>query len=125
MSVTAETVRYYTRIGLLSPDRHPTNDYKIYGQEQQTRLRFVIAARSLGFSLEDIRQILDVADSGKTPCPVVRELIEVRLQEVEQRFQHMAHLRDRMHAAVADWRSKPDKAPTGQMICHLIEGFTE
>ena len=125
MGVTGDTVRYYTRIGLLSPGRDPANGYKTFGEKEQRRLRFIIDARSLGFSVEDIRQILDVADHGKTPCPMVRELIEVRLRELEERFQHMASLRQRMRDAVNAWKNAPDKEPDGHAICHLIEEFTQ
>lgn len=125
MGVTPDTVRYYTRIGLLAPDRNPANGYKSYGEKQRKRLRFITDARSLGFSVEDIRQILDVADSGKTPCPMVREMIEARLQELEDRFQNMVRLRQRMLDAVSTWQNKPDREPNGHAICHLIEEFAK
>ncbi|WP_461480694.1 MerR family transcriptional regulator [Porticoccus sp.] len=124
MGLSADTVRYYTRIGLLAPDREPANSYKRYGEKQQRRLRFISDARALGFSVDDIRQILEVADNGKTPCPMVRELIELRLGELEERFQHMARLRQRMLEAVATWKNKPDREPTGHAVCHLIEEFS-
>ena len=125
MGVTADTVRYYTRIGLLTPNKNPTNGYKTYSEKECHRLRFITDARVLGFSVEDIRQILDVADHGKTPCPMVRELIELRLRELEARFQHMASLRQRMRDAVNSWKNTPDREPDGHAICHLIEEFAK
>ncbi len=125
LNVTADTVRYYTRIGLLTPSRNPENRYKEYSEQDRTRLRFILSARQLGFSVEDITQILGVADQGQSPCPLVRRLIDQRLHETEQRFQETLQLRERMLAAVGDWNRLPDCAPTGHMICHLIEQFAE
>ena len=121
--VKKDTVRYYTRIGLLRPSKSLENGYKFYSAKEQIRLKFILSARDLGFSIEDIKQIISESDQGKTPCPTVRVLIEKRLHETEQRFIEMAKLRDRMRIAVATWDDKPDKEPCNNVICHLIEDF--
>ena len=48
-----------------------------------------------------------------------------RLDEVTKRFNDTAKLRDRMEAALESWGSTPDRTPTGDMICHLIESFSD
>jgi DNA-binding transcriptional MerR regulator len=121
--VKKDTVRYYTRIGLLHPTKSVGNGYKFYGAKEQARLRFILSARDLGFSIDDIKQIVLEADLGKTPCPTVKELIKKRLEETEKRFIEMAKLRDRMRIAVESWHDKPDKEPCNNVICHLIEDF--
>ena len=123
LGVTADTIRFYTRKGLLRPERCPTNGYREYGPQDQSRLRFILSAKHLGFSLKDITQILKEADKCETPCPMVRELIERRLYEVEKRFQDMTLLRKRMRKAAEDWKAKPDGMPDGHTICNLIENF--
>lgn len=124
LAITPDTVRYYTRVGYLTPKKNRANGYKKYDENDQQRLRFILSARQLGFSVSDIGHILAEADKGKSPCPMTRELLEKRLDETEQRFQETVTLRNRMKAAVDSWRSKPDKVPTGKMICHLIEEFS-
>ena len=123
LQVSTDTVRYYTRVGFLHPIKSATNGYKHYGDDDLQRLRFILSARHLGFSVADISQILAESDSGHSPCPLVRELIERRLRETEQRFQETQKLRHRMHAAVEEWRHLPDAMPDGHAICHLIEDF--
>lgn len=123
LGVTADTVRFYTRINMLNPKKNKTNGYREYSQQDINRLRFVLSARHLGFSVEDIQQILAHADKKKSPCPRVRRLIDQRLHETEQQFTETLKLRDRMQRAVVEWSQKPDKVPTGNMICHLIEDF--
>ena len=70
-NVSADTIRHYTKLGLLSPERDTANGYRRYGIQQERRLRFLLSAKRLGFSLKDIREILDMAASGDTPCPIV------------------------------------------------------
>lgn len=123
LGITADTVRFYTREGFLKPARNTLNGYKEYSSQDKSRLRFILSARNLGFTVEDIRQILGEADQGKTACPLVRQVINERLQQMEQRLNDAQRLRDRMLAAVKEWDKKPDHAPTGHMICHLIEEF--
>lgn len=65
-NVSADTIRHYTKLGLLSPERDTVNGYRRYGIEQERRLRFLLSAKRLGFSLKDIRAILDMAASGDT-----------------------------------------------------------
>ncbi len=100
------------------------NGYREYSDNDVKRLRFVLSARQLGFSVEDIQEILGHADKKKTPCPTVRRLIDQRLHETEERLTETLKLKDRMQRAVLEWNQKPDKAPTGHMLCHLIEEFT-
>jgi len=118
-------VRFYTRNGLLTPTKNNINGYKSYDDKNQQRLAFIISARQLGFSVDDIRQILAEADQGHSACGLVRQLIEQKLSETEQQFQQTLALRNRLTLAINDWQEKPDKAPTSEMICHLIEGFME
>lgn len=122
LNTTPDTVRYYTRIGLIEPIKSPVNGYKTYGKTVQQRLKFILSARQLDFSVEEIRETLTEADKGHTACPLVREIVEHRLAETEKQFQEALLLREKLRNAISDWQSKPDKAPTGQMICHLIEG---
>lgn len=121
--LTADAVRFYAKEGLLKPKKIKTNGYYDYDDKERRRLRFIVSARQLGFTLADIKEILAVADTGKTPCPLVRRLIDLGPHETQKRFENTTELRQRMQAAVNEWNRKPDKAPTGTMVCHPIEEF--
>uniref|UniRef100_UPI003561315F MerR family transcriptional regulator n=1 Tax=Pseudomonas sp. TaxID=306 RepID=UPI003561315F len=62
-TVSTETVRHYTDLGLLRPSRDPHNGYQHYVNDDLQRLRFIARARRLGFSLKDVQSILARADS--------------------------------------------------------------
>jgi DNA-binding transcriptional MerR regulator len=124
LRVPPDTVRYYTRIGLISPQTNTGNGYKKYREQDRKRLYFILNARNLGFSIKDIQEILFESDKGHSSCPLVRTIIEKRLIETERQFQQTLTLRNRMQAAIKEWSNKPDLAPTSEMICHLIEEFS-
>jgi len=124
LETTTDTVRYYTRMGLLKPNKS-INGYKFYSQKEVSRLKFILSARHLGFSVSDIKQILGEADDGKSACPLVRSLIKERLEETEKQFQAMLELREKMNSALNNWEQMEDKAPSAHMVCHLIEGFEQ
>ena len=77
----------------------------------------------MGFSIDDIEQIIGIANQGETPCPFVRELIAQRLAETEEKFNSLVKLREQMSLALTQWKEEPNKEPTADMICHLIENF--
>ena len=120
LGVSADTVRYYTRIGILHPMRSE-NSYHFYSEKDLHRLRFVLMAKQLGFSLVDIKSIIDVSESGETPCHLVREIMVDNLERLEQSIEENHRLFRRMKTAVKAWDDMPNQVPTGNTICTLIE----
>ena len=123
--VTAETVRHYVREGLLEPARDPHNNYQLFDEGALGRLRFILRARTLGFSLKEIRDIVAHADQGDSPCPLVRDMLSARLPEVQARIRELQSLAERMEQALTAWSTMPDGSPDGHTICQLIEHWNE
>ena len=123
--VEPHVVRYYTRIGLLSPSRDSHNGYKLFSREDVGRLRFIRKAKLLGYTLNEIARIIDHAGHGESPCPIVRDIIERRIWENRKKLDELLALQNRMEQALDDWRRRPDKLPDGDMLCHLIESFID
>ncbi|AHI29781.1 MerR family transcriptional regulator [Marinobacter similis] len=123
--VNPDTVRFYTREGLLNPSRNPDNNYQQFDADDLRRLRFARKARQLGFSLPEIRAILDQAEDHHSPCPMVREVFEQRLAEVEREISELQALRQRMTSALSAWQDMPDGTPDGHTICRLIEHWDD
>lgn len=122
-NVPADTVRHYTRIGLLRPDRDPINGYYQYRVSDSKRLEFIKKAKSLGYGLKEIEHILAESRKGKSPCPMVRELISQRIQANRAHLEQLMELQIRMENALASWEKMPDGVPNGDSICHLIESM--
>jgi len=121
--VSAHTVRYYERIGLLDATRHAANRYRSFGVAAVERLRFVQQAKRLGFSLAEIRKILDTCDTCASPCPLVREIVRARIVENAARIRELERLQCRLEQALRRWARMPDGAPDADAICHLIESL--
>lgn len=119
------TVRHYTNIGLLNPNQREDNGYKIYSQSDITLLRFITNAKELGFTLKEIAAIFDEADHGKSPCPIVRQIIDQRIAETRRQIKNLKKLQKKMETAKSKWEEMQDGMPDGHSVCHLIESFAE
>lgn len=84
--VTAVTIRYYERQGLM---RHPPRNcsgYRIYNDTDLDRLKFIRRSRRLGFSVDSVRELLDLADRMDAPCADVDARVSQHLNEVRERL---------------------------------------
>jgi len=66
--ITADTIRYYERIGVLPSASRTASGYRVYGDDALERVRFVKGAQSLGLRLDAIRELLDIRDRGGCLC---------------------------------------------------------
>jgi MerR family transcriptional regulator, Zn(II)-responsive regulator of zntA len=119
------TVRHYTRIGLLKPSRNLKNGYRLYKPSDKERLKFIAAAKELGFTLSEIEEVLDHAVHGDSPCPMVREIVERRVKENKEKIRELRRLQGRLEKAVDMWKSMKNSDPDGHSVCRLIESFAE
>jgi DNA-binding transcriptional MerR regulator len=86
------TVRYYDRRGLLKPRARTEGNYRIYDGDASERLRFIRAAVSNGFTLEDIATLLTFRDGNSPACREVQDLIADRLDELRSRAVELARV---------------------------------
>lgn len=124
-NVTLETVRFYTRKGLLDYQRDPSNGYKHYESDALNRLLFISQARHLGFSLKEIEEILETSEKGKSPCPSVRQMMAKKIQQTESKIQIMQNDLKKMKQAFESWKEQADGLPDDQSVCCLIETWSQ
>jgi DNA-binding transcriptional MerR regulator len=111
--VTADTIRYYERQGLLSPPRRSPSGYREYDQEVLDDLRFIKKAQALGLRLSDVREVLEISAGGRPPCEHVRATVSGRLAEVEERILELQALRCTLKETLA----RLDRAPPPRTGC--------
>jgi MerR family copper efflux transcriptional regulator len=121
--LTAPTIRYYESIGLLAPAPRSATGYRRYSDTTLEELRFIKKAQSLGFSLEEIGEILKLSRAGDTPCSHVLDLTRRHLKAVEERIQQLTRFRDQLGAEVAKWDGKQE--PTCRGLCQIIANAEE
>ncbi len=92
-------VRFYERRGLITSERL-ANGYRAYDQQAVNVLRFIGRAKGLGFSLEEVREILAVRRKGSRPCDCVTRMIERNLASIDQRIAELSRLRRQLRALI-------------------------
>ncbi len=100
----AETIRYYERIGLLPRPPRTTGNYRDYAAEHVSRLAFARRARELGFSIEQIRALFDLADRKEQSCEAVDAIAREHLTEVEQKIASLMALRRELDSIIGQCR---------------------
>lgn len=121
--VTPATVRYYSRVGLLSPGREAENGYRCFAAADLRRVVFVRQAQTLGLTIGDIKAILETVDHGETPCQQVRSLVELRLINVQEKIAELHATEMRISQAIEAWQETRDEAPADGELCPLIERY--
>ncbi|HDS1509981.1 heavy metal-responsive transcriptional regulator [Stenotrophomonas maltophilia] len=95
--VPIDTVRYYERQQLLPTAARSAGGYRIFGEQDLRRLRFIRRAKALGFSLEEIGELLALSDRHSQDMGSVRDTAQARLQDIAQRMEEL----QRMHTALS------------------------
>ena len=114
-----EALRFYEKSGLLEKPSRTMSGYRVYDADVLERLAFIKQSQALGFSLDEIKQIIDDARTGKSPCAEVREIVRHRLEELDARMREMRRYRKELSQTLEEWDRK-GQAPGH--ICGLIEG---
>lgn len=119
--VSAKTIRYYERIGLIgAAPREADNNYRRFDEGDVAILRFIGRARRLGFSIADIRALLSLYRDRTRPSREVKRLAEAHLARIERKIAELQTLR----AAIADLvaRCHGDERPECPILDALVEG---
>ncbi|MBI5136063.1 MAG: helix-turn-helix domain-containing protein [Nitrospirae bacterium] len=90
--VNAETIRYYERIGLLPRPRRTDGGHRLYDHGQRKRLVFIRRARELGFSVEEVRELLRLVDGGDHTCAEVKSVTVRHLADVRRKLADLGKL---------------------------------
>ena len=92
--VNVQTIRYYEREGLLAPPhRWPDSGYRDFDDDALARLRFIVSAKELGFTLREIQELLELRILPGESCREVKQLLKVKRADVERRIEDMRRLR--------------------------------
>jgi MerR family transcriptional regulator, copper efflux regulator len=118
--VPTRTIRYYEKIGLLSPASRGENRYRLYDQTDAERLRFIKSARALDFSLQEIAQILAARDHDEPPCGHVMSLIQSHIGEIETRIRELELLKTDLISLYSAGQELPEDVNMRSCVCHLI-----
>ena len=92
--VNTQTLRYYERRGLLPQPERTHSGYRAYTAEAVRVVRFVKRAQQLGFTLDEIEELLHLANGGPAPCEEAKTMARTRIADLQHRIEELAGMRD-------------------------------
>jgi DNA-binding transcriptional MerR regulator len=116
--VGIEALRFYEKSGLLNRPARTGSGYRLYHRNVLDRLAFIKRAQMLGFSLDEVKQIIAESAAGQSPCRDVREIVRQRLQELDERMAQMQRYRKELATALEEWEKVGESKGH---VCGLIE----
>jgi MerR family mercuric resistance operon transcriptional regulator len=99
--VNGETIRFYETKGLIPNPRRSAGGHRIYDQSHLKRLSFIRKTRELGFTIREVRGLLDLVDSDEYTCAEVRDQTIVHLRDVEQKLRDLQKMRRTLNSMVS------------------------
>lgn len=96
--LSVEAIRYYERVGLIRKAARTASGYRKFEPRVVRRLRFVQRAQELGFSLKEIRELLELRASPGAPAANVQELAQAKLEQIEGKLADLTRIRDALLA---------------------------
>ena len=123
--VGVQTLHYYERLGLLPPPNRSGANYRLYPPASLRQVQFIKKAQALGFTLEEIKEVLGLRERGRAPCRCVADVARKHLRELDARIAALREFRKSLAAVVPRW----EKETAGQRrcageFCDLIEQLT-
>lgn len=122
VGLATSAIRFYEDKGLIPEPERTESGYRDYEPDVVDRIRFIRAGQAVGLTLRELNEILQIRDQGESPCRHVTELLDARIQEVDQRIEELRVLHKdlaglRRTASVLDPADCPPES-----VCRIING---
>ncbi len=113
VGVAIDTIRFYEREGLLPEPQRRASGYRSYGEDAVSQLRFIRRAKSLGFTLEEIRELLALSADRQLGVKTVKQRAKQRLAAIEQRIADLQRVHDGLARLIdlCPGHGKPEECP--------------
>ena len=123
--ISPHVVRFYARTGLLKPGRNPSNGYKVFGQNEVKRLRFIRMAQCLGYSLAEIAELLRRLEDGETPCVLMEKILRERLVENQEKIELFVRKQALMERALRQMEKRIWSTSSMDGLCDHFQSLVE
>jgi DNA-binding transcriptional MerR regulator len=118
--VNVQTLRYYERRGILPEPRRSDSGYRSYDAQAVRTVRFVKSAQQLGFTLEEIDSLLELAAGGPRNCSAGKELATEKIGDLEAKIARLSIMRDSLRQLLATCDRSPNKRE-----CPLLDAIQD
>jgi DNA-binding transcriptional MerR regulator len=117
--VPIRTIRYYESLNLIQSLGRTEGGFRQFSSDVLTRLSFIKRAQSLGLSLQEIGEILQVYDGGKPACDDIQQKLKDKISEIDRQIEQLLTLRHELRGLLSGWDSLPTKPE--DTICPIIQ----
>ena len=118
-ALNVQTIRFYERAGLLEAAERTPSGYRQFEENTVERIQFIRKAQKIGYSLEEIRDLLSLRVSEENPCDWVRLMTEVKIAEINEKMRDLRELKSRLERLVGQCVAG---GPEGN--CPILESLT-
>jgi MerR family transcriptional regulator, copper efflux regulator len=119
--VPIKTIRYYEELGLLQASGRTEGGFRLFNSDVFARLSFIKRAQSLGLSLAEIKEFLDVHDQGDLPCDQIQVKLNDKIDEINRQIQQLQLLKLELVGLLSGWEKIPETPES--TICPIIDGI--
>ena len=116
--VNVETLRYYERRGLLPEPPRRASGYRQYSQDDVARLQFIKRAKELGFTLQEVQELLDLRVDPDTPCAMVKRRADLKIIDIEDKLRSLKKIKKALNKLAAPCSGR---GPVGD--CPILEAL--
>lgn len=120
LGVGVQTLHFYERERLIPPPPRTESGYRLYTPELIDRLHFIRKAQTLGLSLDQVREVLELVDHGATPCGRVRAALAEQLEEIDRRIHELQRFREELVAVTKHAAALGGRDSRGH-VCPIVE----
>lgn len=119
--VNIQTVRYYEQRGLVLPHGRSSGGYRLYTIDAVRVVRFIKRAQALGFSLDEVAELLELRRDVRGPVRTVRALASGKIADINTRLQGLMSMRDTLSRLVADCQCDAQASPEDCVILNALD----
>jgi len=120
--VKTSAIRYYESVGLLPPPQRSNAGYRLYAERHRSRLDFILRARALDLTLDEIGEIVAFDERGEAPCTHVDRLICDKIAEIETKITQLRRLQEELQALHEQAQALTlPIIGEGDCVCQIIE----
>ena len=116
LEINPETLRYYEKNKLIEPPKRLVNNYRVYREEDFKRMKFILMAKRLGFSLREIKELLNMSVLENSNREKIRIFAEEKSAEIEKKLEELGQIKMSLDELI-----KLCKKRTGTARCPIIE----
>ncbi|MBE1277594.1 Zn(2+)-responsive transcriptional regulator [Enterovibrio baiacu] len=92
--VSGDTLRFYEKVGLLQPASRSESGYRLYDEDAVSRIHFILKAKRIGLTLEEIQELLDIRlEASQHSCAEVKGITQKKLNEIDQKIAELTQIR--------------------------------